>query len=317
LKERQNKESREKAREERQHRVKQLHRARLERRINREIRKDILEEIPVVNNPTYSPSHEQLKSPLHFINLIASGEEGELVSSPGLPNPQNSPKGSRHPTPPHLQTPPATTFFSAFTSRLERAVQQIVSPSRERQYEEGINLAIINGFELQNLPNNEEPLDNSGFLGDRGVRNLFPTPSLPLPIDVSYPTIDEQFNGLPAIARPIEEILASPLNQSFLTNSPLTPQYLLNQLNWDQSQTETEIEPEELYLAKGVEQFQSPDFVPQLQDIPEDNHRRQIGYKTLKVNEANTSLPLEIHVLPIVVRSNMKGNVERREINTS
>jgi hypothetical protein len=145
----------------------------------------------MVNNPTYSPSPEQLRSPLHFTNLIASGEEGELVSSPGLSNPQNSLEGSRHPTLPYLQIPPATTFFSAFTSRLERAVQQIVSPSRERQYEEGINLAIINGFELQNLPNNEEPLDNSGFLGDRGVRNLFPTPSLPLPIDASYPTIDE------------------------------------------------------------------------------------------------------------------------------
>jgi hypothetical protein len=86
----------------------------------------------VVNNPTYSPSPEQLRSLLHFTNLIASGEEGELVSSPGLPNLQNSPEGSQHPTPPYLQTPPATTFFSAFTSRLERAVQQITSPSRKR-----------------------------------------------------------------------------------------------------------------------------------------------------------------------------------------
>jgi hypothetical protein len=86
----------------------------------------------VVNNPTYSPSPEQLRSLLYFTNLIASGEEGELVSSPGLPNLQNSPEGSQHPTPPYLQTPPATTFFSAFTSRLERAVQQITSPSRKR-----------------------------------------------------------------------------------------------------------------------------------------------------------------------------------------
>jgi hypothetical protein len=77
-------------------------------------------------------------------------------------------------------------------------------------------LAIISGVELQNLPNNEESLNDSGFLGDRGVRNLFPTPSLPLPIDASYPTIDEQFNGLPSIARPIEETLASPLSQFFL-----------------------------------------------------------------------------------------------------
>jgi hypothetical protein len=119
LKERQNREAREKAREERQNRVEQLHRARLERRINREIRRDIPEEIPMVDNPTYSPSPEQLRSPLYFTNLIASGEEGELVSSPRLPNPQNSLEGSRHPTPPYLQTPPATTFFFAFTSRLE------------------------------------------------------------------------------------------------------------------------------------------------------------------------------------------------------
>ena len=48
----------------------------------------------MVNNPTYSPSLEQLRSPLHFTNLIASSEEGELVSSPKLPNPQNSLKGS-------------------------------------------------------------------------------------------------------------------------------------------------------------------------------------------------------------------------------
>jgi hypothetical protein len=91
----------------------------LERRINRETWRDIPEEIHVVNNPTYSPSLEQLRSPLYFMNLIALGEEGELVSSLGLPNPQNSPEGSRHPTPPYLQIPPATTFFSAFTSRLE------------------------------------------------------------------------------------------------------------------------------------------------------------------------------------------------------
>ena len=76
----------------------------------------------MVNNPTYSPSLEQLRSPLHFTNLIASSEEGELVSSPKLPNPQNSLKGSWHPTPPYLQILPATTFFSAFTSRLKWVV---------------------------------------------------------------------------------------------------------------------------------------------------------------------------------------------------
>jgi hypothetical protein len=149
------------------------------------------------------------------MNLIALGKEGELISSPGLPNPQNSPEGSRHPIPPYLQTPPITTFFSAFTSRLERVVQQITSPSRERQSVESTDLATPSGVELQNLSNSESPFENYNFLGDRGIRNLFPTPSLPLPIDPSYSIIDEQFNGLPAIIRPIEEAFASPLNQSF------------------------------------------------------------------------------------------------------
>jgi hypothetical protein len=187
----------------------------LERRINRETRRNIPEEIPVVN----SPSLEQLKSPLYFTNLIASGEEGELVSLPRLPNPQNSLEGSRHPTPPYLQTPPATTFFFTFTPRLKRAVQQITSHSKERQFVEGTDLATTSGVELQNLSNSEDPFENSDFLGDRGIRNLFPTPSLPLPIDPSYPIIDEQFNALPAIARSIEEVVASPLNQPLLNNS--------------------------------------------------------------------------------------------------
>jgi hypothetical protein len=169
LKERQNREAREKAREERQNRVEQLHRARLERRINREIRRDIPEEIPMVDNPTYSPSPEQLRSPLYFTNLIASGEEGELVSSPRLPNPQNSLEGSRHPTPPYLQTPPTTTFFSAFTFRLERAVQQITSPCRERQSVENTDLTTPSGIELQNLSNSESPFEDSNFLGDKGI----------------------------------------------------------------------------------------------------------------------------------------------------
>jgi hypothetical protein len=125
----------------------------------------------VVNNPTYSPSPEQLRSPLHFTNLIASGEEGELVSSPGLSNPQNSLEGSRHPTLPYLQIPPATTFFSAFTSRLERAVQQIASPSREKQSLGGTDLATTSGVELQNLSNSEDPFENTNFLGDRSIQN--------------------------------------------------------------------------------------------------------------------------------------------------
>jgi hypothetical protein len=125
------------------------------------------------------------------MNLIALGKEGELISSPGLPNPQNSPEGSRHPIPPYLQTPPITTFFSAFTSRLERVVQQITSPSRERQSVESTDLATPSGVELQNLSNSESPFENYNFLGDRGIRNLFPTPSLPLPIDHFNSIIDE------------------------------------------------------------------------------------------------------------------------------
>ena len=54
LKERQHREARENAREERHIRVEQLHQHRLERRINREIPV----EIPVVDNPTYSPFPE-------------------------------------------------------------------------------------------------------------------------------------------------------------------------------------------------------------------------------------------------------------------
>src|SRR5450759_4004313 len=162
LKERQNREAREKAREDMQIRDEHLNRARLDRRINREIRRKIPEEIPVVDNPTYSPSPEQLRSPLHFTNLATSGEEGRLTSSPGLPNPQNSPAGSQNPTPPHLQTPPTTTFFSALTSRLERAVQQIVSP-RASQSVERIERAVSSKVEF------ETPFEDSNFLGDRSI----------------------------------------------------------------------------------------------------------------------------------------------------
>jgi hypothetical protein len=55
---------------------------------------------------------------------------------------------------------------------------------------------------------------------------VYKTPSLPLLIDPSHPNIDEQFNGLPVIARPIEEVVASPLNQSLLNNSSFTFPYL-------------------------------------------------------------------------------------------
>ena len=227
LKERQNKEAREKAREDRQIWDEHLNRARLDRRINRGIRREIPEEIPVVDNPTYSPSPTQVRSPLHFTNLVTSGEEGRLTSSPGLPNPQNSPAGSQNPTPPHLQTPPTTTFFSALTSRLERAVQQIVSSQGISQSLERIERVVSNEDELENLTNNGTPFENSIFLGDGSIRNLFPSPRLPLPISYSIP--EEQFDELPVITRPIEESFASPLNQSFLSNSPFNPLYSRNQ----------------------------------------------------------------------------------------
>jgi hypothetical protein len=120
--------------------------------------------------------------------LALSRKEGELLSSPELFNPQNSPKGSRHPTPPHMQTPPATLFFSDFTSRLERAIQQIISNSRKRPHGisiEGTNLETSSGVELQNFSNIEEPLKNLDFQGDMDIRNLFSTPSFPLPFDAT------------------------------------------------------------------------------------------------------------------------------------
>ena len=215
-----------------------------------------------------------------------------------------------------MQIPPTTTLFSTFSFKLEQAIQQIVSPSKERQSIEGLDLGILSEVELHNLPNSEDPFENLGFLEDRGIQNLFPTPSLFLPIDASYPNIDDRFDGLPTIARPIEETLASPLNQSFLTNSLFSPRYLLNQLNRDQSQTETKIEPKELYLVEEIEQFQSPDFVLQLQNIQEDSHGHQIGNENLKIKEATTSLPLEISLLLIVISGSMEGNVIRREIYT-
>ena len=131
LRERQERENREKEREEERIRRIQLHQERLDRKINREIRREIIEGNPVISNPIYSPSPVQLRSPLHFINLTVPREGGELGNSPGLPILQYSPEEVRYPTSLEIQTTPSTTFFSAITSRIERAVQQIISPSRE------------------------------------------------------------------------------------------------------------------------------------------------------------------------------------------
>jgi hypothetical protein len=86
-------------------------------------------------------------------------------------------------------------------------------------------------------------------------------------------------------------------------------------LNWDK--TKTEVEPENLYLVEGIEQFQSPDFVPQSWETQEDSHGNQSEEGNLKVNEATTSLPLNNPLSPIAVSGNTKGNVEEGEINIS
>jgi hypothetical protein len=141
------------------------------------------------------------------------------VNSPGLPIPQNSPEEVRHTTSPELLTPPATTFFSAFTSRVERAVQQIISPNRENPLEtsaSGNVLDIPIRVELQNSANIEEPLENLNFLEDTSIQNLFPTPSLISPFDEIYSTSDR----LHSIGRPIGEDLISPPNRLLLNSNP-------------------------------------------------------------------------------------------------
>jgi hypothetical protein len=73
------------------------------------------------------------------------------VSSPGIPNPQNSPEESGQPPPSFLQTPPVTSFFTPFSSRIERAVQQIVSPNKEkldRTSKDGDGSETLSGVEL-------------------------------------------------------------------------------------------------------------------------------------------------------------------------
>jgi hypothetical protein len=75
-KERQEQEEKEKERGERQIRIEQLQRERLDRRINRELQrgipKEIPKEIPIVNNPTFSPSPEQLKISFIFYKFISN-----------------------------------------------------------------------------------------------------------------------------------------------------------------------------------------------------------------------------------------------------
>jgi hypothetical protein len=231
--ERQEQEEKEKEREERQTRIEQLQRERLERRINRELQRGIPREIPkeilVVINPTLSPSPKQLKSPLYFTNLSVTGEGNEFVSSPGIPNPQNSPEESVQPPPSFLQTPPVTSFFTPFSSCIERVIQQIVSPNKEkldRTSKDGDGSETLSGVELHNLSNIEEPLENLSFLEGTSIRNFFPNSSPLTSFDSQFFTSE----GIHDIGRSIEESLTSPTNRFLLTS---TPQSIcqLNELN--------------------------------------------------------------------------------------
>ena len=159
------------------------------------------------------------------------------MNFPRLLIPQNSPEEVRHTTSLELQTPPTTTFFSTFTSHVERAVQQIISPSRENPQGISIKENVLDipiGVELQNLTNIKDFLENLNFLEDTSIRNLFPTPSLISPFDEVYSTSD----GLHSIGRPIEEGLVSPPNQILLTSIPHI-YCQLNNLNFRQDQIES------------------------------------------------------------------------------
>src|SRR5450759_1394557 len=237
LRERQERENREKEREEGRIRRIQLHQERSERRINREIRREIIEGNPSISNPVYSPSPIQLRSPLHFTNLTVSREESELGNSPGLPIPQNSPEEVRHPTSPEVQTPPSTTFFSAITSRVERAVQNIISPGRENPQGvplDGNVLEIPTRVEPNDLTNIGEPYEFLNSPPDTSIRNLFHTPSLLPPFDESY----SPFEGLHSIGRPLGENLISPPNRILsISNSQVSR--LLNNSNFGRNRIES------------------------------------------------------------------------------
>lgn len=227
LRERQERENREKEIEEDRIRREELHQGRLERRINRETRREIIEGNTVISNPVYSPSPLQLRSPLHFTNLIGPREVGELGSFSGLPIPPNSPEEIGQPPPPEVQTPPATTFLSTITSRVKRAVQSILSPPREQpseRYVDGNILSTPVEVEPQNPPNTEELSENLNSIPDTSTRTLFYTPILISPFDESIDTSD----GLHAIGRPIGESLRSPPNCILSLPNSRVPRFLNN-----------------------------------------------------------------------------------------
>jgi hypothetical protein len=267
----------------------------------------------MVNNPIYSLSPEQLRSPLHFTNLIASSEEGKVVSSLVLRNPQNSPEGFQHPIPLQLPTPRATTFFSTFTSRIERVVHQIVSPSRERSSGtsiEGDVLGISSRVELQDLLNIEEPLENLGFLEGTSIRNLFPTSSPSVPFDSPFST----FDGLHAIGRPIEEGLISPTNCLLLTSTPHIYRNLNNlNLGRDQSESNEGLVILDSLQRERIQSFESVHLLPETQNINQEN---KIDNEELTANRADVLLPFGTLLPPIVISNNREEDIEREVIVT-
>jgi hypothetical protein len=194
------------------------------------------------------------------------------VSSPGIPNPQNSPKPSGQPPPSFSQTPPVTSFFTPFSSHIERAVQQIVSPNKERldgTSKEGEGSETLSGVELRNLSNIEEPLENLSFLEGTNIRNFFPNSSPLTPFDSQFFTSE----GIHDRGRPIEESLTSPTNRFLLTSTSQNIRRL-NELNFGRGRSESN---EGLLILEKLqrERLQTSESVLPLTNIPNNEPRNQ------------------------------------------
>jgi hypothetical protein len=236
------------------------------------------------------------------------------VSSPGLPNPQNSPEESGQPPSSSLQTPPVTSFFTPFSSRIERIVQQIISPNKEnfeRTSKEGEGSETLSGVELRNLSNIGEPLENLSFLEGTSIRNLFPHSSPLTPFGSQFFTS----GGIHDIGRPIEESLTSPINRFLLTSTPHNIRQL-NELNFGRSGNGSN---EGLLLLEKLqrERLQSSEIVLSLQDVQNNEPENQnlgdgsISHKAHTLSSFGTSLS------PILTSGSREGNEERRVIATS
>jgi hypothetical protein len=248
-----------------------------------------------------------LRSPLHFTNLNTSGGGSEPLSSSRLPIPQNSPEDVRHTTPLILQTPPVTTFFSSLTSQIEKAVQQIVSPNKQRHdgsdKEENV-LASTSEVELQNLSNVNEPLGNLDFLRDTTIRNLFSTTGLS-PYDEIYNT-----DGLYSIRRPIRESLNSLINCFLVTSTPHIYRSI-NGLNWEQNQKENNeglVEPDSSQHEQ-IHPFESTPSLPEIQNVNQTNN------KELDINGTDEFVTPEISLLPIDGNDNQRSLIEEGVID--